>query len=112
MLPSFADMLAKMRTLPHKECFAVFLTCYSKSDHQVKICFHGILNLNGKNTTQFRDIMKFFFEFKQIILYKVLLSVFDGTNAMSGKEGGVKGQCNVQLSVFIAVIIVCCNSLL
>ena len=45
-------------------------------------------------------------------LTKVLLSVFDGTNAVSGKEGGVKGQCNVQLSVFIAVIIVCCNSLL
>ena len=45
-------------------------------------------------------------------LTKVLLSVLEGTNAVSGKEGGVKGQCNVQLSAFIAVIIVCCNSLL
>ena len=72
----------------HKECFAMFLTYYSVSDRQVKTCFLGILNLNGKKATQIMNTLKPFFEAKQIILERVLFSVLDGINAMSGKEGG------------------------
>ena len=74
----------------HKECFAMFLTYYSVSDCQVKTCFLGILHLNGKKAIQIMNIMKLFFEAKQIILERVLFSALDGTNAMSGKEGGLQ----------------------
>ena len=50
----------------HKECFAMFLTYYSVSDRQVKTCFLGILNLNGKKATQIMNTLKLFFEAKQI----------------------------------------------
>ena len=68
----------------------MFLTYYSVSDRRVKTCFLGILNLNGKKTTQIMNTMKLLFEAKQIILERVLLNVLDSTNAMSGKEGGLK----------------------
>ena len=71
----------------HKEYFPMFLTYYSISDRQVKTCFLGILNLNGKKATQIMNTLKLFCEAKQIILEGVLFSVLDGTNAMSGKEG-------------------------
>ena len=52
--------------------------------------------------------LKLFFKAKQITLKNVLFSVLDGTNAMSGKEGGCKGEYDIiYLSTFtwIAVII-------
>ena len=74
----------------HRECFAMFLTYYSVSDRQVKTCFLGILNLNGQEATQITNTLKMFFGAKQIILERVLFSVLDGTNTMSGKVGGLQ----------------------
>ena len=72
----------------YKKCFAMFLTYYSVSNRRVKTCFLGILNLNGKKATQIMNTLKLFFLANQIILERVLFSALDGTNAMSGKEGG------------------------
>ena len=45
--------------------------------------------------------LKLFFKAKQITLKNVLFSVLDGTNAMSGKEGGCKGEYDIiYLSTF------------
>ena len=80
----------KAENSSHKELFAMFLTYYSVSDRQVKTCFLGILNLNGKKAMQIRNTLKLFFEAKQIILERLLFSVLDGPNAMSCKEGGLQ----------------------
>ena len=68
----------------HKESFAIFLTYYSVIDRCVKTCFLG-RSVQHKSWT-----LKLFFDAKQIILERVLFSVLDGTNAMSGKEGGLQ----------------------
>ena len=68
----------------------MFLTYNSVNDRQVKTCFLCILTLNGKKATQIMNTLKLIFEAKQIVLERVLFSVRDGTNAMSGKEGGLQ----------------------
>ena len=45
--------------------------------------------------------LKLFFKAKQITLKNVLFSALDGTNAMSGKKGGCKGEYDIiYLSTF------------
>ena len=62
----------KAESSSHKECFTMFLTYYSVGNCQVKTCFLGILNLNGKKTAQIMDTLKLFLETKQITLEKFL----------------------------------------
>ena len=87
----FACLYAdKAENSSHKECFAMFLTYYAISNCRVKTCFLGILTMNGKKTTQIMKTLQLFFEAMQIILERVLFNVLDGTNVMSGKEGGLR----------------------
>ena len=60
----------------------MFCNVYSGGDRRVKTCFFGILNLNVNKATQIMKTLNLFFESKQIILERVLFSVFDGTNAI------------------------------
>ena len=68
----------------------MFLSSYPVSDGRLKTFYLGIINLNGKKATQIMNTLKLFFETTQTIHERVLFSLLDGTNAMSGKEGGLR----------------------
>ena len=101
----FVNMKGR-KDLSHKECFAMFLTYCSRNYLQIKTCFCDILILNGKKATQIMDSWKLLFEAKQITLEKVLFIVLDGTNAMSGKQGGLhrKIQHYSPFNIYVIVI--------
>ena len=74
----------------HKENFSMFVSYLSPVELKVKTTFFGIVNLNGKTAAQVMDIVNQFFLAKNIKLDKILFSVLDGTNAMSGKKNGLQ----------------------
>ena len=74
----------------HKECFVMFVTYYSNKAQKVVTSFSGILNLKGKTAAEIMDVMKNFFLAKSIKLDKIMFSVLDGTNSMSGKNTGLQ----------------------
>ena len=80
----------KAENASHKECFAMFATYYSnKAQKAVTSCL-GILNLKGKTAAEIMDVIKNFFLAKSIKLDKIMLSVLDGTNSMSGNNSGLQ----------------------
>ena len=68
----------------HKKCFAMFVTYYSNKAQKAVTSSLGILNLKGKTAAEIMDVIKNFFLAKSIKLDKIMLSVLDGTNYMSG----------------------------
>ena len=71
----------------HKECFAMFVTYYA---NKAVTSFLGILNLKRKTAAEIMDVIKNFFLAKSVKLDKIMLSVLDGTNSMSGKNTGLQ----------------------
>ena len=57
--------------------------------------FFDTVNLNGKTVAQFMDVVNQFFLAKNIKLYKILFSILDGTNAMSGKKNGLQRRIRI-----------------
>ena len=74
----------------HKENFSMFLNYLSLVELKVKTTFFGIVNLNRQTAAQVMDIVNQFFLAKNITLDKMLFSVLDGTNTMSGKKNGLE----------------------
>ena len=74
----------------HKECFAIFVTYYSNKAQKAVTSSLGILNLKGKTTAEIMDVIKNFFLAKSIKLDKIMFSVLDGTNSMSGNNSGLQ----------------------
>ena len=74
----------------HKECFSMFVTYFSVNERKVKTSFLGIVNLKGKKAAEVMDVIKQFFEVKNIKVENIFFSVLDGTNAMSGKKSGLQ----------------------
>ena len=68
-------------------------------DHFVKLALKESNKIKG---ARIMDTLKlFYFEVKQITLEKVLFSVLDGTNAMSGSERELRGEyAIIHLSTF------------
>ena len=80
----------KAENASHKECFAMFATYYSNKAQKAVTSYLGILNLKGKTAAEIMDIIKNFFLAKSIKLDKIMFSVLDGTNSVSGKNTGLQ----------------------
>ena len=74
----------------YKENFSMCLAYLSPVELKVKMNFFGIVNLNGKTAAQVMDVVNQFFLTKNVQLDKILFSVLDGTNAMSGKKNSLQ----------------------
>ena len=61
---------------------------------QLRIFFDTV-NLNGKTVAQFMDVVNQFFLAKNIKLDKILFSILDGNNAMSGKKNGLQRRIRI-----------------
>ena len=68
----------------------MFVTCCSNKAQKAVTSFLGILNLKGKTAAEITDVIKNFFLAKSIKLDKIIFSVLDGTNSMSGKNTGLQ----------------------
>lgn len=74
----------------HKECFSIFATFYSQVDKIVKTRFLGIMRLTRLRAADIMDVLMKFLSAKNIDVKKILFSVLDGTNTMSGKKSGLQ----------------------
>ena len=74
----------------HRETFAIFLTYFSETMECLKTKFFGILKLEKTNPADIMELMKKFFVAKGVNVEKILFSVLDGTNTMSGGENGLQ----------------------
>ena len=86
-LTIYAD---EVENLSYRETFAIFLTYFSETMECLKTKFFGILKFEKKNTADIMDSMKKFFAAKGINVEKILLSVLDGINTMSGRKNGLQ----------------------
>ena len=62
--PFFSLTTDEAENSSHKECSLIFITYYSLPKSRVTNTFLGIVNLNGKTTSQIMDALKVFFEAK------------------------------------------------
>ena len=60
---------------------------YCKQDEIVNTKFLGIVQLTNLSSAEIMDVLKKFLTAKYIDLSKILFSVLDGTNSLSGKQG-------------------------
>ena len=74
----------------HKECFSMFMSYYCKQDEIVNTKSLGIVRLTNLSSAEIMDVLKKFLTSKNIDLSKILFSVLDGTNSMSGKHKGLQ----------------------
>ena len=56
----------------------------------LKTKFFGILKLEKTNPADIMELMKKFFVAKGVNVEKILFSVLDGTNTMSGRKNGLQ----------------------
>ena len=70
--------------------FSMFRTYLSPIELQAKMTFFSVVNLNKKTATQVINVVNQFFPAKSIKLDKILSSVLDGSNAMSGEKNGLQ----------------------
>ena len=61
-----------------------------------KTKFFGILKLEKTNAADIMDLMKKFFLAKGVNVEKILFSVLDGTNAMSGRKNCLKRRIRIE----------------